>query len=890
MNASTPILTTKIQIPPLAPNFLPRKRLYEALDIALQPIKRLTLISAPAGYGKTSLVSAWIQDRAHPAAWISLDEQDNDPVRFGQYLLATLQAAFPDLEPSPVDRGQLSLGEYQENVLIPLLNQLGQSARTSLIVLDDYHLIKDPSIEQTVEFLLENLPAAVHVFLLTRADPALPIARLRGRGQLNELRMQQLQFLPDEVESLLSAFKDIHLSKEDIQTLTRRTEGWIAGLQMAVASLRGHHNQSGFIEDFSGGHQYIMEYLLEEVLRRQTPELQSFLLNTSILNRLCGPLCDAVMKEVGDDFPASDEVLKHLSQANLFVVPLDTDLSWFRYHRLFSDLLEARLTSQFPERPRALHARASAWYEEHDHLEDAMRHALRSQNHALAADLLERVAEGWLMRSETATFIRWVQRLPPSVVASRPRLVIYQAWALLFQGAPMRVVDDLIPSEDSGSELPGGAELLRSFVTLSQGNVQEGLTLAQRALELLPQEEIFLRDFAVFCAAGGQIAAGDVEAGQRLLEKTTRASLRSGNRSAAVIFLTELAEIRLKEMRLSEARHLYEQAREAAADSHGKLLPIGGRALIGLGSLAMEHNQLEEAEALLNEGIELSRRWNIFSALDGHLTLATLYQIQGAQDKIDDKLDEMFDLARRFDATDVDDIVVALVAAGLKARQGDFQYVQEWVHERGLERAPAELPQAYQQNYMQRRMYKYELPILIRFLTAEERFEEAHTAIVQLLAEAGESNRLFLVLEGKILLAELLYAQGQLQPGLSALREALEMAQPVGATHLFLAEGRLMKELLVKLQPGLDSPQLSAFVDGLLGRPKQKDESDASPLSRREMDVLRLLPTDLTAEEMADELVITVNTIRTHMKNIYAKLDVHSRHQAVDKARLQGLI
>ncbi|MGD8553732.1 MAG: hypothetical protein PVG02_08725, partial [Anaerolineales bacterium] len=733
MPARKPILETKIQIPPLAPTFVPRQRLYERLDAALQPIKRLTLISAPAGYGKTSLASAWIKERNIPAAWIALNEQDNDPVRFGDYLRASITNTYPDLDLKSQQEGPYSELEYRQTNLIPLLNQLSQSHRSTVIVLDDFHYIHDNNVQRMVDFMLENLPASLHMILLSRADPAIAIAKLRGRGQLIELRMQDLRFQLEEVKAFIDLFQGVRLPIEDVQTLTHRTEGWIAGLQMAVASLQGHSDQSSFIRHFSGDHQYIMDFLLDEVLRRQPQDLQSFLLKTSILERLNGSVCDAILHRTKEDGTPSEQILHNLVRANLFVVPLDEQQNWFRYHRLFADLLQARLKRDHPESIEGLHRRASSWFEQHDELEAAMRHAVKSNDFNTAADLLERVSQQWLMNSETTTFLRWIQCIPPEAIKRHPRLVIYNAWALLFQGAPLRVVNALIPVDNETNDLPGGAALLRSFLSLNQGQTQDGLVLAEQALSQLEEGEIFLRDFAKFCTAAAHIAQGDEQFGHDLLNETIESSLKSGNRSAAVILLSELAEIRMKEMCLDEAERLYEQARNIA-DNEGNLLPIGGRALIGLGSIALERNQIDQAEVLVTHGIELCSRWNVFSTLEGHLDLATVHYIRGDYPKFEAKFDELINLAIQFDATELDDLIVDLVMIGFRARQGDYSAVEKWLVERGLEHAPNSLPPAYSENSFTAKVYKYELPIVIRFLTHKERFEEAQQAIKELLA------------------------------------------------------------------------------------------------------------------------------------------------------------
>jgi LuxR family maltose regulon positive regulatory protein len=893
MSSPQTLLESKIQIPQLPPQIIPRARLYDSLDAALQPFMRLTLLSAPTGYGKTSLVSAWVKDRKLPTAWLSLEDQDNDPSRFTSYLLAAFEKGDPTFKAFEIPAIPPASAELENSVLIPMLNQIGRSGQMTLLVLDDYHCIENSNVHHLIGYLLDNLPTQVHLVILTRADPPLSIARLRGRGQLNELRMEDLRFEPDETQSFLHWFEDIRLSPDDVQTLTQRTEGWIAGLQMAAVSLRGHTDQRAIVQGFSGDHQYIMDFLLDEVLRRQPPHIQSFLLHTSILPRLCGSLCDTIMAGTNGDLPPGQEVLHQLEQANLFIISLDEKREWYRYHRLFADLLQARLQGKGLEHIQSLHRRASQWFEAHRLIEEAIHHALLSGDTNLAANLVERTSQELLMRSETTTFLRLLQRLPREEVTRRPRLGAYQAWALLFQGAPLSVVEAQLPDRAKESDPPGAAALLNAFVLLSQGKVPEGLALAEHAYEVLPEDEIYLRDFAAFCVAASRIAAGDVAHGMHLLEETTQAVVRAGTPSSAVIFLTELAEMRMKELAFDEAKELYQRALSTATDRDGHRYPIAGRALIGLGNLALERYDLKEAESLLNEGIQLIENWSLISTLEARLFLATVHFARDEAAQMAESFILLHELAHRFDASEIDDRVVEMVEADFKGRQGDLDAVRAWVIQRGLGEAPNELPRSYQEDHITPRLYKYELPILIRLFTAEARYDDAQEGIDQLIARSEQANRPLLILEAEILQALLYHAQGQPEASSISLTRALERACTVRVMRPFLTQGETLIQLLKECRKTLSSPELRNFVEQLMRKvdpTSAKTTSSAELLSLREREVLQLLPSDMTVEALADELYITVNTVRSHIKNIYAKLDVHSRHQAVDRARSLNLI
>lgn len=891
MDFTEHLLTTKIQVPPLPTKNVRRGRLLEALDRGLHPNSHLTLISAPAGYGKTTLFSTWIHDRDLPVAWYSIDEGDNDPIRFSAYLLSTLKNGNPDISLSPSSIEQFSEDEFQVQLLIPLLNQISQSPRQTLLFLDDYHWIQSQTIHDRVGYLLENLPPQAHIFIATRSDPALPITRLRGRGQVNELRLEDLRFRAKEVESFLGIFSNLDLSSEDIKILTDRSEGWISSLQMAAVSLQSHEDKGSFIRSFSGSHHYIMDYLLDEVIRQQSPEVQTFLLNTSILKRMCGSLCDALMELVSDAPTPSQKILTELERANLFIIALDDRRQWYRYHRLFSDLLQSRLQPADPDHIPALHRVASQWFEENGFMDDAVHHALLVHDPVFAADLIERSSQATFMRSETMTFLRWVQRLPEKEIQRRPKLWIYRAWSLLFQGAPLSTIEAQLEKDDEISGPPGSALVLKAYISLSKGQLEKGIDFAERALERLPRDEIVLRDFATFCVSASLISLGERERGIKLFQKTSQRSHQAGNKMLAVLLLCKLAEYRTRQLQYKEAQDLYQKALTMATDEQGTYLPIAGVALIGLGNLALEQFELEEAERLLQEGIQYARRWNIISTLGGYLSIALLQEAKGEPEKLTATLEILHDLARRFDASEFDDLAVEIVELGIKARSGDFTSFHRWVSEWEREDAPAQKIKPGLKDYLSPRLYKYQLPILIRLQIEGQNYDEALTLVDRLCAEAEQADRPYLQAEAEILRALTFHKKGEPASSLTALQRALEIALPQKATRIFLVEGKELIQLLKIARSNWTTREYISFIDSILGKvespplketPLAQDLSE--PLSPRELEILRLLPSGLTAEELADELIISVNTVRSHLKNIYAKLGVHSRHEAVARA------
>jgi LuxR family maltose regulon positive regulatory protein len=919
------ILTTKIQVPPLPPQTVQRTRLLQELDRGLQPNIRVTLISAPAGYGKTTLLSDWLKKRDLAVAWLSISEGDNDAARFMSYLIATavrssgsVDVVEEGLDVPIVKEGKISVEDLKQEQLVPLINQICRRPKATVFIFDDYHLIRSESVRNLTSYLIENLPSQAHVFIATRADPPLPITRLRGRGQVNELRLEDLRFQDEEAKTFFNVVSGLHLTSEEIQTLQKKTEGWICGLQMTAAYLRGQEDTKAFIEDFSGSHHYIMDYLLDEVLRRESQEIQIFLLETSILERLCGPLCDAVLSEgtaahmradreptLQEELPSDGrQILRDLEQANLFIVPLDEQREWYRYHRLFADLLQARLQVKDAHRIPLLHRRASVWFAEQDYSDDAIGHAFLSSDAEFAASTLEIYAQEILLRSETTTLLHWLQRLPEEQIRKRPKLGIYRAWALLLQGAPLSAVQAQISQSRFEFGPPGSSHSLEAFILLLQGQIEQGLQHAQKALELLPIEEIFLRDFATLCLAGCRISMGNIDGGVQLVDQISQNTTRPDNRLATALILNEIAELRLKQFRIDEAEELYRKSLAIGTTSGGTLLPVAGQALMGLGDVATERFDFDSAQRQLNDGIKLVERWSLISTLQGYLSLAMLHDtrdtIRGVREPsfLQDILITLEDLARRFDATEYDDIIVEMIKMRIYLREGRLDAVRQWVFDRGLERLPAHKPAHADDGTLAGRIYKYELPILARLFIAKGRCEDALTVLQELARLAEAAERPFLLIESLILQAGIFDSMGDKDLALNVLGKALILAGPQQARRIFLAEGETIFRLLDTGRQVWEAIGRTEFVDSLLAVRTGLPSPDPAvgtvqitePLSPRELEVLQLLPTGLTAVEMADELFISANTLRSHLKNIYAKLSVHSRQEAVVKAAQLNLI
>ena len=946
---SFPLLTTKLYMPPIRPELVPRPQLMRALR-PQQPNeglhRKLVLISAPAGFGKTTLISAWIKQIGIDTAWISLDEGDNDPARFLAYLVAALRTIKEDIGKGALTALQSPQPPDSESLLTALINEINALPQRLILVLDDYHLVTARQVHNAVAFLLDHLPPQMLLVLAGRADPPLPLSRLRGRGQLTEIRQTDLRFSLDEARAFLQQVTGLDLSSDDIQALTTRTEGWITGLQMAAFALQGavpaerqEPNQiASFVQAFTGSNRYVLDYLVEEVLQRQPEKIQSFLLQTSILDRLTGPLCDAVL-EIGDgrfdanldmvqplisrmQYPnssppsPSQQILEQLEAANLFIIPLDNERRWYRYHRLFADLLRKRLQYLQPEQEPLLHRRASVWLEEQGLVSEAIGHALSAQDYERGADLIERVAEATLGRSELVTFLAWVDALPDELVQARPSLCLLHAWALMWSGQPLASIESRLQDLETGTEADSiKVSALRSFLATWQGRLSRAGAMAQEALEQLPEGEFFLRILAAWNVGISLLLSGEVEAGSQAFEEVARMGQKSGNVLMSVSALCHLAELRMSQAAYREAEAIYQRALQSALDAQGRPLPIGGMALIGLGEISREWNDLEAATRYLTEGIECSSRWGDFGTLDGYIAMARTQQAQGDANGARDSLQKAQRLAVRFDITDLDDLVVAIHQVRLWLAQGDVEAAVHWLGERGysLAKAPetrseVRLPGLEKaDDLISRHMRSYEDLLMARTLVALDRPADALPLLEQHISmleqmDRRKSRRMIEVLSQKALA---LQAQGNVDQALTCLESALCIAEPGGLMRIFVDEGEPMLQLLrqaatcgialthvrrliaaydVPVQRGAESTAGDTHTPGPTIHPL------VEPLSEREMDVLRLLATGMSNPEIAQELYIATSTVRSHLKNIYGKLNVHKRWDAVHRAEELGLL
>ncbi|MBN1886885.1 MAG: tetratricopeptide repeat protein [Thermoflexales bacterium] len=899
---ATPLLVTKLYIPPARPELVRRPHLVERLSESLCPNqgfgRALTLISAPAGFGKTTLLSEWIgaltpsplpvgEGAGVRVAWLSLDESDNDPARFLAYFAAALHGDAPQ-PPSP-----------PEELMAALINQLSATGQLTVLVLDDYHFITTQAIHDALAFLLDHMPANLHLVIATRADPPLPLPRLRARGQLTELRQADLRFTPAEAAEFLRRVLGVKFSTDEVAALASRTEGWIAGLQLAAVSMQGRDDVASFIRAFTGSNRHILDYLGEEVLQRQSEDVQRFLLQTSILEQLCGPLCDAVLAADG-----SQAVLEYLERANLFVVPLDDHREWYRYHRLFAELLRSRLQEVQPSLAPTLHLRASEWCEHNGQPAAAIEHALSAGDFERATRLVEQVAQATLVRGEMVTFLGWMDALPDHLVHARPTLGLFHAWALLLSGHSMDVIEARLESISRDTGLaPGKVAVVRAFVSMFQGQTSGMAELCRQALAHIPEDEPFWRNAAAWMLSASQVSEGDFETSCQTLADLALASQQSGDVIIAVGALNQLAEVHMRLAQLHQAKAIYERALSVASDKQGRRMPVAGTTLIGLGELEREWNDLDAARSYLVEGIELAAQWPA-AAMEGYLALARVRQAQGNAGGADDMMQSARQAAVQFDITEADDWMVAITQTQLWVMRGNIEAAIRWSKARKLDQDDVAGVLDDRDDYVNYHLRKYEYLVWVRVLLAQRQAERALGVLEALRQRMEQQKRTRLWLES-LMLEALALSHIQSEQALDTLERALSLAEPGGYVRLFVDEGEPMRVLISdfglriserhRREPTEACRRLLAYVERLLtafGSTPTQPGSDQSgmiePLSERELEVLRLLPTELSNAEMADELVVSVNTLRTHLKNLYGKLGAHSRYEAIARAKEAG--
>jgi LuxR family transcriptional regulator, maltose regulon positive regulatory protein len=872
--------------------------------------RKLTLISASAGFGKTTLVSEWIACCGRPVAWLSLDEGDNDTTRFLTYLVAALQTIAPSKVAAKLGAGVLGVlrspqPPSAESILTALINEITTIPDNFIFVLDDYHIIDSKPVDNAIAFLLEHLPPQMHLVITTREDPQFPLARLRARSQLTELRAADLRFTPIEAAEFLNQAMSLQLSLEDIAALETRTEGWITGLQLAALalhgslSMQGHPDTSRFIQSFTGSHRFVLDYLVEEVLQRQPEHIRKFLLRTAILERLSGSLCDAVAGQKN-----GRGILETLERGNLFIVPLDDQHQWYRYHHLFNEVLLSHALEEQPSQIPLLHKRASAWYEQNNLPAEAIRHGLAARDFERAAGLIEKMYPAMDASFQYAAWLGWVRKLPDEVVRARPVLSVDYARALSdsgefessmswLQNAEQRLggsTEGMVVADESQFRiLPAMIALARSYHTQVQGDIEGTVKYAQRALELSPKEDhdIHVHAMATVTLGMAYWSRGDLNGAERALSVWINYCQKVGNIIFALATGGYLAEIIAAQGRLREAESTYKQSIQLAS-THDQVRHVTANLYLGLGLLYHEQGEQQSAAQYLNKSGELGEQALIDWPYRWRLAQARVKEAEGDLKTALDLLDEAKRLYVR--STVPDFRPIDALKARVYLRQGRLSEALAWARERGLS-VDDDL------SYLD----EFEHITLARVLIAQYQSDpaagSAHEAIAlleRLLQAAEEVRRMGSVIEILVVQALAFQTQGNASQALASLERAFALAEPEGYVRIFVDEGEPMRSLIEKKSRDQDK-RFPGYVDKLLAafarpmavpQPRTSDLQSIiiEPLSERELEVLRLLVTELSGPEIARELIVSLNTLRTHTKNIFNKLGVNNRRAAVRRA------
>jgi LuxR family maltose regulon positive regulatory protein len=886
------LLLTKLYVPPPRPNIVLRSRLIERLNGGMSG--KLTLISAAAGFGKTTQASEWVASCGQPVAWLSLDEGDNDPTRFLTYLVAALQTIAANIGKGVLAVLQSPQPPPIESILTALLNEITTIPDPFVLVLDDYHVIDSKPVDNVLTFLLDHLPPQMHLVIATREDPHLPLARLRARGQLTELRAADLRFTPAEATEFLNQVMSLNLSAEDIAALESRTEGWIAGLQLAALSMQGHQDVTSFIQSFTGSHHFVLDYLIEEVLGQQSESIQTFLLRTSILNRMCGSLCDAVLldtsasgQETAGQETGSQETLEYLERANLFIVPLDNERRWYRYHHLFTELLRQRL--QQSGNVAEYHIRASQWYEDNGLELEAFQHAAAANDVERASRLIQGKGMPLHVRGALIPVLSWLESLPTTALDERPMLWVMYAGALTTAGQTTGVEQKLKAAEAAlqGAELDidtrdiiGRIANNRATLAFIQYQADTAIVQARRALEYLRPDNLPVRNISTWALGAAYQQKGDRTAASRALTEAISISQTIGHTFVTKLATMGLGRVQETENRLYLAAETYRHALELFGEYP---LPSASEAHLGLARICYEWNDMDAAEQHGQQSLRLAQQWD--RVIDRFIVC------------------EVFLARLKLARGDSDGAAAILAETEQSVRQHNFvhripdvaaQQVIVLLHQGDLE-AAAHLAQTHELPFSQARVY------------LAQGDPSATLAVLELLRQQmeakGWADELLKVMVLEVIA---LQAHGEEDRAEQLLRDALTQAKPGGFVRIFVDEGEPMRLLIEKQSRNRDHP-LSSYAGRLLAAFRQpvavpksaniQQKSDmiepevrpakdmlVEPLSQRELEVLRLLRSELSGPEIAGQLIVSLNTLRTHTKNIFNKLGVNNRRAAVRRA------
>jgi LuxR family maltose regulon positive regulatory protein len=903
----TDLLSSKFYYPPHRQNLVQRPHLLESLDAGLSG--KLTLVSAPAGFGKTTVVSEWLRYCGHPTAWLSLDTNDNDLSRFVIYLIAALQRIDPEIGIDLQAALEESLPPHFEILLTRLISEMERLPKKSIIVLDDYHLINAKPVHDVLNFLIEYLPLTVHMVITGRTDPPLPISRLRVQGEVNEVRASQLRFTKMEVAVFLNDLMGFDLSPDDIDALEARTEGWIASLKLAALSMQGRDDRPEFIAEFSGSHRYVIDYLVDEVMARLPEEVRIFLRRTSILERFCAPLCEYV---VGGS--EEMDIIDYLDRSNLFLIPLDDHREWYRYHHLFADFLRKRLRETEPDRIPELHCRASQWYENEGLVDEAIQHALAAGDLDDAIRLVDQVAADLLVRREPNKLLKLMHQLPPDRCQDYPLLCIWHAWALVFLGQleavePILQIAETNQSKAPGISIYGYVTTVRAYLANQQGDLLKSKNLTEQALEgmstALPDRiTLIFQGSAVIWLGVNHRLLGNLDKARQLFIEAAGINQKAGNFYAALASFEQLAKLAVIRGQLQQALDLYRSGLKLAQNwvdkggkPQGSLIAAAGPQL-GLGTVLYQLNDLVGAEAHIQRSADLYELGELWGRMHAYTMLAYLRQAQGEFETSAELFTKVCSIedtltVRQSNTSDLPSRTqLATLLSHARPEMAHLLTDASWrIENRGVHAndevdfcSPADYPR------------EFDYSELACLLIAVGRAAEALPLLTRLLEAAITMERHGDEIRYLVMMALAQHAQGNTQTALDMLNRALIQAEPQGYVRLFVDEGQPMAELLQlaisqNIAPDYANNLLAAFPELVLSTiPIDKDLTAntqilVEPLSQREIEVLGLMAEGYKYKEIAKRLVVSINTVRHHTRNLYGKLEANNRAQAIGKAK-----
>jgi LuxR family maltose regulon positive regulatory protein len=884
---SVSVLSTKLYIPPTRVDLVTRPRLIEKLRACVRRPDCFTLVSGPAGFGKTTLLSEFVTRLQQPVAWISLDEEDNDPARFWTYLITACQSILGDVGESALELFGAPQPLPKNTIPTILINDFAAQEQSIALVLDDYHEIQSPSIHDSLLFLLDHLPNSLHVIVSTRIDPPWPLARFRARNQMSEIRARELRFNVEESTEFLNRTMGLNLSVEEVAALEDQTEGWAAGLQLAALSIQGRGDISAFIKEFTGSHLYVADYLSVEVLNRQPEQVRNFLLQTSILDRMTAELCDHLMARSD-----SQAMLRQLENANLFLVSLDEQRHWYRYHHLFAELLRNQLRELAPGQIPVLHRRAAGWYEQHGFVSEAIKHALAAGDQRQTARIIEQNAMAALMRGDSITVLNWISSIA-TLVGERPWLGIYQSWALLITGEIEPIETRLQAAENwmeahlteaDAQELGFHIAAIRALVAGRRGHAQQAVDLARQALEELPESETAIRSIVTFTLGDTSWSIGDLAGARRAFEQASRIDRTEDSPLAALLALSSVGVLLTEQGELQRAAEAFRKVIQMATQPNRRIRPVAAVACLGLSVLEYEWNDLEKAGRDAQQALELGARWgNPDTLANAHLALARKQHARGDRAGALESLRQAENLARGPGVTPWSGLRVDAFRVRLWLDQDNLEAALGWERQHALD-PKDDISYPNQIAYL----------TLARILVAQSRPGAALALLERLRVQFETLGQTGRALELLLLQALALKAKGDKPGALAALTRALTLGEPEGYLRIFLDEGAPMAELLRRAgSHGIASKYvvklLSEFSQDAGAAPASQQPL-IEPLTDRELQVLRLLAEGLSNRAIAERLVVALGTVKSHTASLYRKLDVTSRTQAVARATELGLL